>query len=80
MNELNIVPLRQHAGSTMDRIGSVELGCFRLKEILGRGSYGTSYLAEQEGFDRDAVVKIAHAELLRSRDAELIRRRFAADR
>ncbi|MCB9713817.1 MAG: protein kinase [Myxococcales bacterium] len=77
MNELSIVPLRQHAGSTMDRIGSVELGCFRLKEILGRGSYGTSYLAEQEGFDRDAVVKIAHAELLRSRDADLIRRRFA---
>ncbi|MCA9706833.1 MAG: protein kinase [Myxococcales bacterium] len=60
----------------MSRIGSIELGCFRLQEIIGQGSYGVTYRAEQLGFDRDAVVKIAHAELLDSRDGELVRRRF----
>ncbi len=61
------------------RIGTTQLGCFRLEEIIGRGSYGTTYLAEQVGFDRKAVVKIAHPELFDSRDADLIRRRFAQE-
>lgn len=62
-----------------DRIGQVELGCFKLQRIIGRGSYGTTYFAEQLGFGRDAVVKIAHAELFRTRDADLIRRRFTEE-
>ncbi len=59
------------------RIGHTELGCFKLKSVLGRGSYGTAYLAEQVGFDREAVLKIAHTELMRGREAPLIRHRFA---
>lgn len=59
------------------RLGMVELGCFRLKELLGRGSYGTVFLAEQEGFNRDAVIKIAHARLVGGRHEELVRSRFA---
>ncbi len=61
------------------RLGTVELGCFRLKEVLGRGSYGTAFLAEQEGFNRDAVIKIAHASLLGGRNDDLVRARFAAE-
>ena len=61
------------------RLGTVELGCFRLKELLGRGSYGTVFLADQEGFNREAVVKIAHANLVESRDGDLVRSRFAAE-
>ncbi len=61
------------------RLGTVELGCFRLKEVLGRGSYGTVFLADQEGFDREAVVKIAHARLLAGRDEAQVRGRFAAE-
>lgn len=61
------------------RLGMVELGCFRLKELIGRGSYGTVFLAEQEGFNRDAVLKIAHARLVGGRHEELIRSRFAEE-
>jgi len=61
------------------RLGTVELGCFRLKEVLGRGSYGTVFLAEQEGFARDAVVKIAHAKLVEGRNGDMVRSRFAAE-
>lgn len=61
------------------RLGMVELGCFRLKELLGRGSYGTVFLAEQEGFNRDAVLKIANARLVGGRHEELVRSRFAEE-
>ncbi len=61
------------------RLGMVELGCFRLKELLGRGSYGTVFLAEQEGFNRDAVLKIAHARLVGGRHEGLVRSRFAEE-
>ena len=37
------------------------------------------FLAEQEGFGREAVVKIAHARLLGGRDEEVVRSRFAAE-
>ncbi len=61
------------------RLGTVELGCFRLQEVLGRGSYGTAFLAEQEGFDRPAVVKIAHPGLMDGRDHDAVRARFASE-
>lgn len=79
MNELNVVRLATKPEQPATRIGSTELGCFYLKEVIGKGSYGTSYLADQLGFDRVAVVKIAHADLLTSRDAGLVRRRFAEE-
>lgn len=76
MNEANVIPMQTSRANSASRIGSVELGCFRLEEVIGRGSYGITYRAEQLGFDRDVVVKIAHADLLDSRDGELVRRRF----
>ncbi len=76
MNELDALSLRDTDNA---RIGTTELGCFQLKRIIGRGSFGTSYLADQVGFDREAVVKIAHAALFDSQNAELVRRRFAEE-
>lgn len=77
MHDVNVIPLNPSGADPNHRLGNVELGCFRLEEVIGQGSYGTTYLATQLGFDREAVVKIAHAELLDTRDAEVIRRRFA---
>lgn len=77
MNDIGARSSESFCADPAFRLGRVELGCFRLEEIIGRGSYGITYRAEQLGFDRDAVVKIAHAELFESRDAELARRRFA---
>ena len=76
MEELNAASLYRADDA---RIGTTELGCFRLRQIIGRGSFGTSFLADQVGFDREAVIKIAHAALFESRDADLIRRRFAEE-
>jgi serine/threonine protein kinase/HPt (histidine-containing phosphotransfer) domain-containing protein len=76
MPDANVIALKPLADPT-HRLGRVELGCFRLEEVIGRGSYGTTFLATQLGFDRQAVVKIAHPELLDTRDAEVVRRRFA---
>lgn len=76
------VPMRNQRRKALPdaaRLGTVELGCFRLKELLGRGSYGTAFLADQEGFGREAVVKIAHAGLIEGRDAERVRARFASE-
>lgn len=75
----SIACFMETAPTPRDRLGDVELGCFRLQRIIGRGSYGTTYLAEQLGFDRDAVVKVAHPELFQTRDADLIRRRFTEE-
>lgn len=72
-----MIALKPIGADPYHRLGSVELGCFRLEVVIGQGSYGTTYLATQLGFDRQAVVKIAHAELLDTRDAEVVRRRFA---
>lgn len=47
-----------------DRLGTVELGEFRLLAVLGVGAFGTVYLADQLGTGRRAVVKIAHAHLM----------------
>lgn len=77
MPDVNVIALKPIGADPNHRLGSVELGCFRLEEVIGQGSYGTTYLATQLGFDRQAVVKIAHAELLDTRDAEVVRRRFA---
>jgi len=52
---------------------------FLLSRALGRGSYATAYLAKQVGTDRDAVVKIAHPNLLHGEQAEIIRERFAIE-
>lgn len=76
MHELNVVPLKPIGAGPRQRLGAVELGSFRLEEVMGWGSHGTTYLATQLGFERRAVVKVAHAELFDSRDAELVRRRF----
>lgn len=78
MHDLKVVPLKPTA-DPMRRLGTVELGSFRLEEVIGRGSHGTTYLATQLGFDRQAVVKIAYAELFESRNHELVRRRFAEE-
>jgi eukaryotic-like serine/threonine-protein kinase len=79
MHDLNVIPLKPLGVDPARRLGKVELGCFRLEEVIGRGSHGTTYLATQLGFDRQAVVKIAYAELFDARDAELVRRRFAEE-
>lgn len=77
MPNVDVISLKPYGADPNHRIGNVELGCFRLEEVIGQGSYGTTFLATQLGFDRQAVVKIAHAELFDTRDAEVIRRRFA---
>lgn len=77
MPNVNVISLNPSGADPNHRLGSVELGCFRLEEVIGQGSYGTTYLATQLGFDRHAVVKIAHADLLDISDAEVLRRRFA---
>ncbi len=56
------------------RLGMVELGVFRLRSLLGRGSCGTAFLAENGSSGRDAVVKIAHAA-----DADHLEARFASE-
>ena len=71
-----MIALKPIGADPYHRLGSVELGCFRLEEVIGQGSYGTTYLATQLGFDRQAVVKIAHAELLDTRDAETFAKGF----
>ncbi len=73
--------ISRHRRSLPDsaRLGTLELGCFRLKGVLGRGSYGTVFLADQEGFAREAVVKIAHAKLIDGHSGATVRNRFAAE-
>ncbi|MEZ4446027.1 MAG: serine/threonine-protein kinase [Polyangiaceae bacterium] len=61
------------------RIGRVELGSFRILELLGQGSFGEAYLTEQLHTDRRAVLKIAHGQLVRGPAAANVRRRFAAE-
>jgi serine/threonine protein kinase len=62
-----------------DRVGQVVLESFRLLRELGAGSFATAYLAQQEGTERRAVVKIAHSRLMHGRHAEVIASRFAAE-
>ncbi len=61
------------------RLGSVELGGFRLLHVLGEGSFGTAYLADQLGTDRKAVVKIAHPMLMDGEIGAIVRGRFEAE-
>ena len=65
--------------TTESLIGDVVLGSFKLKHVLGQGSFATCYLAEQLGTDRVAVVKITHAHLIHGPFGEQIRMRFAAE-
>ncbi len=67
------------SSSTSVRVGRIELGGFRLRSILGEGSFGVAYLADQLGTDRQAVVKIAHPHLLEGPTGGLIRSRFEAE-
>ena len=64
---------------SQNRLGRIELGGFRLCDVLGEGAFGTAYLAEQLGTDRKAVVKIAHAHLLTGPAEATIRRLFSAE-
>lgn len=68
--------LSNHAAS---RVGRIELGGFRLRRVLGEGSFGVAYLADQLGTDRSAVVKIAHPHLAEGPSGQFIRRRFEAE-
>ena len=62
-----------------ERLGRVELDGFRLVRVLGEGSFGTAYLAEQAGIDRLAVVKIAHPSAISGPLGAEIRARFASE-
>src|SRR5690606_31398475 len=44
-------------------IGTVPLGQYRIVRLIGRGGFGSVYLAEQVGIDRLAVLKVVHHEL-----------------
>lgn len=57
----------------------IVLGSFKLLCVLGQGAFATAYLADQVGTDRKAVVKIAHAHLLRSEQGDVVRKRFASE-
>lgn len=54
-------------------------GSFRIKRVIGRGSYATCYIAEQMGTDRNAVIKVAHEHLIRGDLGAQVRDRFAAE-
>lgn len=73
------IPAAAPAPALASRIGTVELGCFRLDAVLGEGWHGTTYLATQLGLRRPAVVKIAHADRLASPHAATMRLRFAEE-
>ncbi len=79
MHDLNVVPIKPVAADPQGRVGTVELGCFRLDEVIGRGAHGTTYLATQLGFDRKAVVKVAFPDVFESRNDEIVRRRYAEE-
>ena len=71
--------MSQRLQREQDRIGSVELGAFRLVRLLASGSFATAYLAEKVGGGGPAVVKIAHADLFAGPRAAELRRRFEAE-
>lgn len=55
------------------------LGTYRILEVLGRGTFATAYLARDEQRNRLAVVKATHRHLLEGKQAEVVRRRYAAE-
>lgn len=61
------------------RVDRVELGSFKIIRLLGQGSFGSAYLAEQLNTDRSAVVKIAHPHLVNGLAQDEVRQRFAAE-
>ncbi len=72
-------PLDSLPTSPVARIGRIELGGFRLRRVLGEGAFGTAFLADQLGMDRQAVVKIAHPHLVAGPSGAAIRGRFEAE-
>jgi serine/threonine protein kinase/CheY-like chemotaxis protein len=58
------------------RVGTIELGAFRLTRLLAAGSFATAYLAEQVSTGDPAVVKIAHPDLFIGARATELRARF----
>jgi serine/threonine protein kinase len=54
-------------------------GCFRLQRQIGAGSFASVYLAQQEGTERLAVIKVAHPHLSVGGHGALIESRFAAE-
>jgi serine/threonine protein kinase len=61
------------------RVGSIELGAFRLTRLLAAGSFATAYLAEQVSTGEPAVVKIAHPDLFLGARAQELRARFETE-
>lgn len=61
------------------RVDRIELGSFKIIRLLGQGSFGSAYLAEQLNTDRSAVVKIAHPHLVNGVARDEVRKRFAAE-
>ncbi len=55
---------------------TVVLDNFRLRAILSQGPYGTTFLAQQRGADRMAVVEIARPALLSETGPQRVCRRF----
>ncbi len=70
-----------HPTQTYDRLlpGTRVLGCFTVERYLGEGSFATVYLARQDGTERRAVVKIAHAALAARPDGDTFLKLFLAE-
>ena len=60
-------------------VGQRVLGGYRILKVLGRGTFATAYLATDEKRGRRAVVKATHAHLLEGTQADIVRRRYAAE-
>jgi serine/threonine protein kinase len=61
------------------KLGQVVLGVFRIERLLSAGTYAITYLAEQLGTGRRAVVKLPHPYLLDGPHASEIRRRIEVE-
>ena len=62
-----------------DLIGRTALGAFELQRSIGEGGFATAYLARQLYVERQAVVKIAHPDLMHGARGEAVRRAFQTE-